>query len=273
MVKLTHVAKAMPSYAKYLSSPSVGKCVNNMIRAEKGGKVLVAFFEKAVSGDKWQQDIAFRRLLESAVKKSDALSSEQRAKFAKVEKQFKEKCQQDKGPQDKVQKVEQKAKPPVQEKSKGEAELLKTVDKIGKIAMKQGLDSKAFSQIKSAIISDLGRFKSMRQERENLLKGIETAKKDSVAFSQPDVNQDVAENYQRMLKELEFSYVQIADTARKVIVNAKEQVKEQHARVEKSGAFEDKKAKQLFQTFTKQFEELCDAELQHPTLKVSVYPD
>lgn len=268
MVKLTHVAKAMPSYAKYLTSPSVGKCINSMIRAEKGGKVLVAFFEKAVSSDKWQQDNAFRKLLEGAVKKSDALSSEQRAKFSKVEKLFKEKCQQDK-----AQQVEQKAKTHVQETSKGEAELLKTVDKIGKLAMKQGLDSKAFSQIKSAIISDLGRIKSMRQEREHLLKGIETAKKDSAVISQPDVNQDVVENYQRMLKELEFSYVQIADVARKVIVNAKEQVKEQHARLERSGAFEDKKAKQLFQTFTKQFEELCDAELQHPTLKVSVYPN
>jgi len=242
MSKLAHVGKALPSYAKYLHSSSASKCIDRMLKKEKGGKVLVKFFEEAVLRNDWQNDKAFRGLLEAAVKKADSLNSSQKTKFSKAEKVFNEK----------LQKGEQKSLPKIEATLTGEEQILKTIDKIGKLVKKQGFEVKGIEGAKAAMVNDLQRIKAMREERKTLLVDIEQMKKE--LGEGPEV------------RNLQVGYMQTVELARKVIITAKEKVKEQHVRLESSAVLPDNDLKQLFKVFTEQFEQLCDAELNDSTL-------
>lgn len=88
MPDFSKISQYVSGYDQYLNHTRASKCIKQMYKKEKNGKILVQFFKKAVERNEWYTDKAFRKLLDRAVEQSGKLSGKQKAKFEKVKQVF-----------------------------------------------------------------------------------------------------------------------------------------------------------------------------------------
>jgi hypothetical protein len=173
MPNFSKINQYVSGYDKYLKHSSASKCIKHMYNEKKGGKVLVKFFKKAVEKSEWQSNDAFRKLLDHAIKKSDKLKDDQKAKFKKAKKVFTDKIEKAK-----AKEAEAKAQKKEAQKNAAEAE----AKARKKEADKKEAERKAADANKKK--ADPKAAEKVHQTAEQLAKKLQLgAKKKEVAFS------------------------------------------------------------------------------------------
>jgi hypothetical protein len=244
MTKFSHIGNYLPKYNEYLDSSSASTCVDKMYKKEKGGKVLVKFFEKAVHVDKLKNDGALRKLFDRAVEKSNKLSAKEKDKFAKIKKAFSEKSG-GKSTENLKKEVEKSLK-----------ELVKVSDKKGKDVrpyvnnIKQGLDNlQKRTNHRKQVIEDKNKLKGQIAELRK------EAKKKANSFNplqqiSNKISKSSADALEQMLGAMKTKYNESLESDKKEIKEVKKMFKKTLDSVH------DKKVKVIFKKTTEQINQL-----------------